>query len=1126
MVQRRLSFSMPKNGVSAVGSFESMFELKEVQNTIKYDWADLLRDDANPIETAMYLLDDSSVGLAHKKQEFDMIRSNTENALRAVVNDHHEVFNNSIGSFHLLLDTLQDSQSDSNDIKDILESTVRDVQDRSEALREYSQTSARYSELIEILDAITEVSSIPNKIDQLTQERKIHEVYDVISQGYKTAEKYNLWSLSAMSATKDALQTQSNQLFDTIVEELQSEVYLKGAVTITNRSQQNVYSWSTLSKSNNPKLSSLKSLITESTNLEQYVHNSANLDITEVTDVLTEPVETFLKTQLPKIHNHYVNNEGQLNYSILVDSTMNLNSGSFHYIYMLLHTASRLGKLNQIVEILIGRHQSEVHGLLNRITEEVKQKNASALAKLAKLQKFDHNSEISIIGQNNFSDSSVVVLQDLFGSIFVKFLAVFQRHKIIGEIVNLIESGSKLNGTTKLVTKYDQENTASATNHYDLTTVWNILKKELKNVMLNYIIIDNSSQVDTADFLKARSKTRVYENRSVKNIFHFEDVSYERSTPSNPDFSNVLQNMFPGFNLHDSSDAKSNLIDSSSPYIQNETINALVEVLVPKNLFNMRIMLEFFLIFIEGSQRLFLNFKTEQQISGPQNKTALQFFDDFMKVSFLSHVKESLDLSFKGFVGGTVIRAEHDQSGASHFTGLKLDLISIKQNTTSNVIFSSLQDSNEYNTLTVYENALNFKKLFLSICSILNTSLTYRKEFSDTALGFLENFATSYSNFYLELLSTGNFQLNDYGNSIDSGNKPISKISKWMKIPVLTEVSGAVLRANAINAEDLGSLVAQESQAMLMEHDNGANTFNVNKEDVLDKESFNQVCNLLLTASWILTWLPSIKRESKYDVYEADQEEDESIRLSVVEKLRYNWSFLENGKSLVNITGGNEDVTQPNIFLALTPDKIQKFDELVQTFESIRDQTLLALRYDLRCKSIYYIGKSFRDVDWTPITEPGDSDNFVASLNQEVFSIDNSLRKVLTQDERDSIFVGIQYFLNRLLIQGSKTLKKINSNGIKRILLNIYTLNQMLRNLLKDPESIDFTLSSAYYDLFVANEFDFINTVKQKKNEYTVEEFKNLARLVYSEKLADGTGTTFNKNKYADLIKKIDEAVK
>lgn len=80
----------------------------------------------------------------------------------------------------------------------------------------------------------------------------------------------------------------------------------------------------------------------------------------------------------------------------------------------------------------------------------------------------------------------------------------------------------------------------------------------------------------------------------------------------------------------------------------------------------------------------------------------------------------------------------------------------------------------------------------------------------------------------------------------------------------------------------------------------------------------------------------------------------------------------------------------------------------------------------------------------------------------------------------------------------------------------------MLRNLSSNPETIDFTKASEYFEMFTMNEFNLLKFIKSKRDNYTKDAYHTLARLIYSEKLADGNGSLFNKGKYNDLIKKID----
>lgn len=1000
-------------------------------NTIRYDWPQLLQEQANPIEMAVGLLDDTSVGMAHRMPEFSQLQKQTGRALRRVVNEHHELFNNSIGSYHQLIQTLSESQNDAHEIKTMLEDTTREVHDRSDMLTELSQTSSRYTELIGILDAVAEVTAIPEKIDRLVGEKKIHEVYDVILDGYEAAKKYGLWQLPALGSIQSYLEVQSNNLFDMLVDELQNEIYLKAHGVVLLQLILNL---------RNSKLSSFKQLLRSLTTLEQYIHNLANLDFTEIADALTELSRKFL-SQLTAM-NEKVNMSGSL-----VGYAQTIEDEGYQYIFLLLRTASKLNRLHQAVEVLSSAHHLEIHGLISRTTEETKARHLTTLGKLTKTPEIH-----TIANASLFSDNAVGILEDFFSSVFMKLLAVLQKHKVVAACVREIEGGS-----------------------YNMDAVFLAITKEIEQLIMSYIH-DLPHLKEFKDILS----NKINDVLRKKELFRFEDADVD-STTGPEDLQKMLQEMFPGFVLSDVFKEESNGI-----FVLSEGYRGGVEVLVPRSIFNMRIVLEFFLVFVAGANIIrgkdkstdgkekSVNFRDSQGDSrdsglSRSNTTndangeiyrsdtvksvnrknietfdsPIEFFSRFMKQYFISHVKNSLESSFQELVG----------------IPLRRDVITVE------------------NHHIIYENALSFQKLFVNACVILNTSITYRPAISDVALQFLESFGRAYHAHYIELLDSTN---------------PVPQYGRWMNIEGLTETSKLVMESSE------GRLIEQENQLMLelME--------DLSKDDCLDNETFNQVCYLLLSSTWILTWLPQLKKVSTGSEPVID-----------VDHLRDEWSFLENGRNQVGLLD--------NVFLALDVSGIGQFNAIVRQFEQIKLRTTLALRYDLRCKGVYSITRSFLQTDWRPLTEPGDADQHIALLNKDVFQIDNKLTQFLSDDERDGIFAGLAEFLNDLVIRESRRISIINNNGIKRVLLNIHTLQQMLRNVLKAPEAINFTRASVFFEMFTMNEFTFLNAVQQ--GGYAVEEYKNMARLMYSEKLADG-GTQFNRGKYNELLKKIEERSK
>ncbi|GME83245.1 unnamed protein product [[Candida] boidinii] len=112
----------------------------------------------------------------------------------------------------------------------------------------------------------------------------------------------------------------------------------------------------------------------------------------------------------------------------------------------------------------------------------------------------------------------------------------------------------------------------------------------------------------------------------------------------------------------------------------------------------------------------------------------------------------------------------------------------------------------------------------------------------------------------------------------------------------------------------------------------------------------------------------------------------------------------------------------------------------------------------------------------------------------------------------------------------------MNEYGLIKILLNIRVIQQMLRNVINyklDSSDINFGKSIEYFELFKTGENNIADRIIQQINSgnkssvYSLEEYKNLIRLVFSENLskpiANGKKTTslsYNM-KFDESIKKV-----
>lgn len=1073
-------------------SLKSIAHLKLLHRELKYEWSQLASGDLTPLEMAIAFLDDTLVGMAHRKPSFDALCENFGSALRAAVVDNHEIFNNSAGLYHILLRTAQDSQKQAETIGYLIESSTQDMRTRTAFLRELDANSIKYSETIELLDAMARMSAIPSEVERLIGEKKIHNVYDVIAQGYETAAKYNLWSLSAMALIQNFLEVQLHTLYDMIIEEVKNEIYLRNFASVKN-------AWLFLFSTSSPSAVCWSQLL-NSTTLEQSIHNLANADVTDIADRLSGFTDVFLQKLLPKLHHKSSTSElGAIDYSVLLDSALNSYVELYFYLYRLFCTATKLNKLDMIVSVLLTSLRLEIQVLISRVTEETKLGKLGNLQRLTKLQETKKLDQVSIHDKLNSSklyDAAIPVLHDLFFSVFVACLTVLQRHRVTWEIVKLIKlkesffSDKRDSISLPLEAEYSFEKT------------WRIVLEELRALVATYIDEAESEtkalKIDGSNASYGGNDDKIHKVLMKKQLFSFEEADPSAELSQVSQKLTQAAGVLHGFDLRKAVGNGVSIKDTS-PYISSEHFNSSVHVLVPQTVFNMRVVLEHFLVFVSGAQRLFVG------SSSLSSKSAQDFFLDVLKNVFLVRFREEVDIAFVECI------AADSHNSRSGFGQAVVALSS-----------DSLDVSNLQTMLSphrVYLNAVQFRHLFVSLCYIINTSFSYRKDMSGLVLSLLTKFSKSYTDYHEDLLTTGGTQdITEIQIGAVSGlqtTKPKSQVNQWMRIPDLLQSSGQLL--GALTADSTVTDVAQNLvQKEIVQMFSASKAFDHSKEDILDDEWFHHVCYLVLTSLWVLLWLPMMRKESNYNVCGLNESKTST---EDVENLKFEFSFLDNGRPSAAVVDRMQ-----KIYLTLSLDKIVDFDTSIKAFESIRNNALIALRYDIRLKSLYHIEQSFEETFVLSI-EPADCDPFILLFNKEIYFIGTKVQDLLTPSEIDCVFCGLPQFINRAFIQGSELIKVVNGNGIKKILLNIFTTQQVLRTVMKKEDTVDLSNASKYYELFTVNEKLLLEKLNTDKI-YTQSEVLDLVRLIYSEKLNSTSVSHFNRTMYADLVARIKELYK
>lgn len=201
--------------------------IEEVIRYIQNNWDFMTGDQCVPIEVALKLMDSSSLGLADQYDQFQQSHQELQQALKAIVNEHHQGFNSSIGTFHQIQTSLQSSQHRVRHLKTSLTSAKSQLSTAKPELREFATASQTYDEMIQMLNAIEQLQLVPEKLETRISEKRFLTAVDILQDALRMIRKSEMQNIGALNDLRTYLSNQEVSLTDILIEELHSHLYLK-----------------------------------------------------------------------------------------------------------------------------------------------------------------------------------------------------------------------------------------------------------------------------------------------------------------------------------------------------------------------------------------------------------------------------------------------------------------------------------------------------------------------------------------------------------------------------------------------------------------------------------------------------------------------------------------------------------------------------------------------------------------------------------------------------------------------------------------------------------------------------------------------------------------------------------
>jgi exocyst complex component 4 len=365
---------------------------KQVEDILRYidrHWGQMANESCVPVKVALQLMDQSSLGLAGQYDSFQDTHQQLQSALKAIVNQHHQGFNSSIGTFHQIQASIQSSQQRVRTLKQSLVQAKGNLRTTRPELKAFAQSSQSYDQMLQTLAYIEQLQLMPEKLEAQISEKRFLGAVETLQDALKIMHKPDMEDIGALSDLRVYFSNQEHSITDILIQELHSHLYLKSPYCEERWKQY----------TNRSTTTGTASFEIEGRQLYRF------LESFDPSQILTE------------------------------DTSRNPEADTFSYIQLLVEALDRMSRLDLAIDQIEQRLPVELFRVVERSYTEVEQNYPGIIRGAAKQQHFQLDNINADINQDK-----KMILEDMLSTLYAKFEAIAEGHRVLHEVIGGILS--------------------------------------------------------------------------------------------------------------------------------------------------------------------------------------------------------------------------------------------------------------------------------------------------------------------------------------------------------------------------------------------------------------------------------------------------------------------------------------------------------------------------------------------------------------------------------------------------------------------------------------------------------------------------------------------------------------
>jgi len=227
---------------------------------------------------------------------------------------------------------------------------------------------------------------------------------------------------------------------------------------------------------------------------------------------------------------------------------------------------------------------------------------------------------------------------------------------------------------------------------------------------------------------------------------------------------------------------------------------------------------------------------------------------------------------------------------------------------------------------------------------------------------------------------------------------------------------------------------------------------------------------------------------------------------------------LPTGSSNLS-TGSKISVVPP-----LPETTINTLISLAKEFEELGDVCLLVLHLEVRVHCFYYLMPLWRGglgpTQFSGGLDSTDPSQEIIQLNKDLLAVEDALDACLQPHKIQYVFEGVSHLVSAILIMSAASIKKINSNGVKKMCRNIFAIQHTLTASITGRRELALDQAKTFYELFNMSPKELLASIVERGAVFRELDYMNVLQLMHrSAPHHDAALLTQNMDKLSQILR-------